>query len=76
VRGVKNVTGVAGDAVGVVAVPEKPKVEPKDSMKGRQPRDSLGRGQPPDSLKRRQPGDSVRPTRPRRTPADSLKKKR
>ena len=66
VRGVKNVSGVAGNAVGVVAVPEKPKAEPKDSVKGRQPRDSL---------KRRQPGDSVRPTNPRRTPADSLKKR-
>jgi hypothetical protein len=29
VRGVRNVTGVAGNPVGVVAVPEKPKVEPK-----------------------------------------------
>jgi hypothetical protein len=67
VRGVKNVTGVAGNAVGVVAVPEKPKVEPNDSVKGRQPRDSL---------KRRQPGDSLRPTNPRRSAADSLKKKR
>ena len=36
VRGVKNVTGVAGDAVGVVAVPEAPKPEP-------QAKDSLGR---------------------------------
>jgi hypothetical protein len=61
VRGVKNVTGVAGNAVGVVAVPEKPKVEPKDSVKGRQPKDSLGRG---------------RPSNPPRTPADSLKQKR
>jgi hypothetical protein len=61
VRGVKNVTGVAGNAVGVVAVPEKPKAEPKDSVKGRQPKDSLGRG---------------RPSNPRRTPADSLKKQR
>jgi len=75
VRGVKNVTGVAGNAVGVVAVPEKPKVEPKDSVRGRQPRDSL-RAQPGDSLKRRQPGDSLRPTIPRRPAADSLKKKR
>jgi hypothetical protein len=74
VRGVKNVTGVAGNAVGVVAVPEKPKVEPKDSVRGRQPRDSL-RAQPRDSLKRRQPGDSLRPTNPRPA-ADSLKKKR
>ena len=76
VRGVKNVTGVAGNAVGVVAVPEKPKVEPGDSVKGRQPRDSLGRSLPRDSLKRRQPGDSIRPANPRRAAADSLKKKR
>jgi hypothetical protein len=60
VRGVKNVTGVAGNAVGVVAVPEKPKVEPTDSMKVGQPGDSLRRG----------------PTKPRRGAADSLKKKR
>jgi hypothetical protein len=76
VRGVKNVTGVAGNAVGVVAVPEKPKAAPKDSVKGRQPRDSLRRAQPGDSLKRRQPADSVRPTKPRPAAADSLKKKR
>jgi len=61
VRGVKNVTGAAGNAVGVVAVPEKPKPEPKDSLKGRQPRDSLGSG---------------RPTKPPRAVLDSLKKKR
>lgn len=67
VRGVKNVTGVAGNAVGVVAVPEKPKVQPKDSLR---------RGQPRDTLKRRQAGDSVQPANPRRTAADSLKKKR
>ncbi len=67
VRGVKNVTGVAGNAVGVVAVPEMPKAEPKDSVRGQQPRDSL---------KRRQPGDSVRQSNPRRAAADSLKKKR
>jgi hypothetical protein len=51
----------------VVAVPEKPKVEPKDSVKGRQARDNL---------RRRQAGDSVGPSNPRRAPADSLKKKR
>ena len=76
VRGVKNVTGVSGNAVGVVAVPEKPKAEPKDSVKGRQPRDSLGRRQPRDSLKRAQPADSVRPGIPRPAAADSLKKKK
>ena len=67
IRGVKNVSGVAGNAVGVVAVPEKPKAQPKDSVKGRQP---------PDSLKRRQPADSVRPAKPRPAAADSLKKKK
>ncbi len=39
VRGVKNVTGVSGNAVGVVAVPEAPKPEP-------QAKDSLGRPVP------------------------------
>jgi Big-like domain-containing protein len=59
VRGVKNVTGVAGTAVGVVAVPEKPKVEPKDSVKGQQPRDNPRRARPAnpqpaaDSLKKK-----------------------
>jgi hypothetical protein len=77
VRGVKNVTGVAGTAAGVVAVPEKPK-EPVDSLKGRQPGDSLRRGQPADSLRKRQPGDTSRvlPPKPKRAVLDSLKKKR
>lgn len=65
IRGVKNVTGVAGDAVGVVAVPEKPKVAPGDSLKAR-----------PDTLKRRQPRDSVRPATPGRAVPDSLKTKK
>jgi hypothetical protein len=76
VRGVKNVSGVAGNAAGVVAVPEKPKVEPGDSLKRRLPGDSLRRVQPVDSLKRRQPADSGRPVKPRRAAPDSLKKKR
>jgi Big-like domain-containing protein len=76
VRGVKNVSGVAGNAVGVVAVPEKPKAEPKDSVKGRQPKDSLGRGQPGNSPKPRQPADSVRRITPRPFGADSTKQKR
>ena len=67
VRGVKNVTGVAGNAAGVVAVPEKPKVEAKDSLRGAQTRDSL---------KKRLPADSLRPSNPKRSAADSLKKKR
>jgi len=75
VRGVKNVTGVAGNAVGVVAVPEKPKVDPKDSLKARQPGDSLKPAQPGDSLKRAQPRDSV-PPKPRRPAVDSLKPKK
>jgi len=41
VRGVRNVTGVAGEATGVVAVPEKPKPQAKDTTAGRQTRDSL-----------------------------------
>jgi hypothetical protein len=75
IRGVKNVTGVAGNAVGVVAVPEKAKADSSDSLKTGTPRDSLGRGQRSDSLKR-QPADSVRPAKPRRPAADSTKKKR
>jgi hypothetical protein len=67
IRGVRNITGVTGTAAGVVAVPEKPKVDPKDSIKAVQTRDSLKRGQPRDSL---------RPTNPKRSAADSLKKKR
>jgi hypothetical protein len=59
---VKNVTGVAGNAVGVVAVPEKPKVDPKDSLKAGQPGDSVGRKQPP--------------AKPPRAASDTLKKKR
>jgi hypothetical protein len=76
VRGVKNVSGVAGNAAGVVAVPEKPKEEPKDSVKGRQPKDSLGRGKPRNSPKTRQPADSVRRITPRPSGADSTKPKR
>ena len=75
VRGVKNVSGVAGNAVGVVAVPEKPKPEAKDSVKGRQPKDSLGR-KPRDNAKPRQPADSVRRITPRPVGADSMKRKR
>jgi hypothetical protein len=66
IRGVKNVTGVAGNAVGVVAVPEKAKVDPNDSLKAGQPRDSL----------KRQPGDSVRTGKPSRAKVDSLKLKK
>jgi hypothetical protein len=41
VRGVRNITGVAGDAVGVIAVPEK-KPEPAagDTLRGAGRRDS------------------------------------
>ena len=76
VRGVKNVSGVAGNAAGVVAVPEKPKPEAKDSVKGRQPKDSLGRGKPRDNAKPRQPADSARRIIPRPVGADSMKQKR
>jgi hypothetical protein len=47
IRGVRNITGVAGDAVGVVAVPEKKK-EPA-------PGDSLRQAGRPDSAAPRQP---------------------
>ena len=46
VRGVRNVTGVAGDATGVVAAPDKPKPEAKDTTAVRQPRDSLAPRKP------------------------------
>ncbi len=55
VRGVKNVTGVAGNAVGVLAVPEAPKEVPADTARAKQP---------PDSVRRRQAADTVR-TEPR-----------
>jgi hypothetical protein len=65
-RGIRNVTGVAGDASGVLAVPKPPS---PDSL--RRAADSLGRR--PDSLKRA-PGslkprpDSLRSRSPRKTP--------
>jgi hypothetical protein len=41
IHGVRNITGVAGDAVGVVAVPEKkPAPSPRDSLRGPGRRDS------------------------------------
>ena len=65
VRGVRNVTGVAGNPVGVVAVPEKPKPETKpktgakpgarDTTKVRGPRDTTvvhPRVQPPTQPRR------------------------
>jgi hypothetical protein len=51
IRGVRNVTGVAGNPVGVVAVPEKPKPEAKP-----QTRDST-------RLKGRRDSTTVRPSR-------------
>jgi Big-like domain-containing protein len=41
VRGVRNVTGTAGTAIGVVAVPEKKKPGPTDSLQAPGRRDSL-----------------------------------
>jgi hypothetical protein len=35
VRGVRNVSGASGNAAGVIAVPERPKVEPKDTTRAR-----------------------------------------
>jgi Big-like domain-containing protein len=40
VRGVRNVSGVAGNSVGVVAVPEKPKPQARDSARVQGRRDS------------------------------------
>jgi hypothetical protein len=42
VRGVRNVNGVSGNAVGVVAVPEKPKPAPTDTAKVKTGRDTTG----------------------------------
>jgi hypothetical protein len=39
-KGVRNVSSVAGDAVGVIAVPEKPKPTGKDSVRARTTADS------------------------------------
>jgi hypothetical protein len=48
VRGVKNITGIAGTAVGVVAVPEKkPEPPPGDTLRGPGRRDSTLPKQPP-----------------------------
>jgi hypothetical protein len=51
-RGVRNVNGIAGNAVGVVAVPEKPKPTPGDTSKVKGRRDSVRArtpGRPPPS---------------------------
>jgi hypothetical protein len=73
VRGVKNVTGVAGTAVGVVAVPERPKPTPGDSAKRAQPRDSLRGRQPTGGVQRRPARDTLR-TVPPKPAADPRKK--
>jgi hypothetical protein len=47
VRGVKNITGVVGDAVNVIAVPEKkPEPTPGDSLRAAGRRDSTGKRTP------------------------------
>jgi hypothetical protein len=46
VRGVRNVTGVAGTAIGVVAVPERPKTTEKPGAKPGARRDSTPPGRP------------------------------
>ena len=58
VRGVRNVTGVAGNAVGVLAVPEKPKAPPKPTGKP---------GARPDTTRTSQ--DSTRAKPPAKPPA-------
>ncbi len=45
IRGVRNVTGIAGTAVGVVAVPEKTKTTPQDTTKKRAVRDTTHKPQ-------------------------------
>jgi hypothetical protein len=46
IRGVRNVTGVAGTAVGVLAVPERTKAAPQDTIGRRTRPDSARAGQP------------------------------
>ena len=46
VRGVRNVTGVAGTTVGLVAVPEKKAPVAADSLRGKLQRDSTGKRRP------------------------------
>jgi Big-like domain-containing protein len=46
IRGLRNVSGVAGTAAGVVVVPEKPKATPRDSVRGKQRKDSSAVRQP------------------------------
>jgi hypothetical protein len=56
IRGVRNVTGVAGSAVGVLAVPEKAKPAARDSGQVRPRKDSTGArtpGRPPPAPPRR-----------------------
>jgi len=45
IRGVRNVTGIAGTAVGVVAVPEKSRATPQDTTKKRAARDTTHKPQ-------------------------------
>lgn len=60
VRGVRNITGVAGNVAGVVAVPEARKVSPSDSAKIRQLRDSARVRQPRDtSVPARKPAPTI-----------------
>ncbi len=66
VRGVRNVTGVAGTAVGVVAVPEARKPDSTDTTRTRSPGQGARGQQPADSLRRPVP-DTLRAT-PRRPP--------
>ena len=57
VRGVRNITGVAGNAVGVVAVPEKRAPAAADSLKAKARRDSTSNRKAP-----------PKPSAPRRSP--------
>jgi hypothetical protein len=71
IRGVRNVTGVPGTAVGVVAVPETPKADTTDSAAVKRP--PRARTRPPAAGARPPVKDSL-PARPRRTPADSSRR--
>ena len=72
VRGVKNVTGVTGKAVGVVAVPEKPKETPQDSLRRKQPLGTPKTAR--DSLRLKQARDTVATPKPTRPPLPPPKK--
>jgi Big-like domain-containing protein len=59
IRGVKNVSGVAGNPVGVVAAPEKPKPAAGDSVRPKTKADSVRAKTKADSVRAKTRADSV-----------------